>query len=147
MFVPRFLRVDNLFPTPLTREAIRPVVAEAMERLHENTFPEYGGALISPAEATEYALRELHLVLINGDYLLGYSKGGEWFTRQTSLIEEVLIRVGEGGTSLEHVFEAYRLMARLHGAREAFVCPGSESLKRLYAKHGAEETVTTMRIP
>lgn len=147
MFVPRFLRLDGLEPTALTRAEMAPLVRSAMVRYIDMVSAEYGNDLLSLDELVETSLRDHHLVLINGDYLLAYYLGAEWFSKGRVLNEEYLMRIGEGSTSLADVFDTIRVLLTLHGAKEAQLGPkGSPALKRLYARHGAEESVTIMRI-
>lgn len=146
MFVPRYLRLDNMEPTPLTETDIRPIVRTAMVRYIEQVKDEYGQDLLPLDALIETSLRDHHLVLINGEYLLGYYLGSEWFSRGTVLMEEYLMRLEPGSTSLAEVFDTIRVLTKLHGAKEAHLGPKGKALRRLYAKHGAVENVTTMRI-
>jgi hypothetical protein len=147
MTIPQYLRLDHLVPTPLTREEVRPFVWLSMEQYRPTVITEYSGAVRELEDLVETSLQDHHIVLINGEYIFGYYLGAEWFATQETLMEEYLMRISPGSTSLSEVFDVIRLLVRLHGAREAQLGPReSPALKRLYARHGAQETVTTMRI-
>lgn len=145
--IPQYLRLDQLEPTPLSRKTIQPLVCSAMERYVPMVRNEYGASLRSMDDLIETSLNDHNILLINGDYLFAYYLGAEWFSTQDTLMEEYLMRIGEGTMTLTEVFDAIRLMVLLHGAKEAQLGPReSPALKRLYARHGAVETTTTMRI-
>lgn len=146
MFVPRYMRLDNMEPTTLSADDIRPYVHAAVVRYTEQMKGEYGDYLLGIDEAVETSLRDHHIVLINGEYLFAYYLSSEWFSTGKVLMEDYLMRVAPGETTLSHVFDILRVLTKLHGAREAQLGPGSKPLKRLYAIHGAEESLTIMRV-
>lgn len=149
MFIPQYLRLDAGTPTPLTREQIEPTVREAMKLYFDIHKADYGQWLLSADEAAEVSLRDHHIVLINSDYLIGYSKASEWYARGYVLTEEYLLRVGTGSTRLSEVFGAMKTFALLHGARGCEfgtrAASNKAAIRRLYARHGLTETMTVMR--
>lgn len=147
MVVPRLLRLDDLHPTELSEGDLRPIILKAMQEYHSKFAPEYSGHVLSPEDATELSLREHNILVVNGDYLLAYDLGSEWFATETILYEIYLARIGTGTTSLSDLFDAIRVITKLHDAREAQLSPSTGSaLARLYRRHGAIETTTMMRI-
>lgn len=146
MFVPRYLRLDDMEPTTLSADDIRPYVHAAVVQYTEQLKGEYGDYLLGIDEAVETSLRDHHIVLINGEYLLAYYLTSEWFSTGKVLAEEYLMRVAPGETPLSSVFDTIRVLVKLHGAKEAQLGPGSKALRRLYARHGAEESLTIMRV-
>jgi hypothetical protein len=146
MFVPRYLRLDGMEPTTLSTDEIRPYVHDAMVRYIEMVKDEYGDHLLSLDELVETSLQDHHIVLINGEYLLAYYLTSEWFSTGKVLAEEYLMRMAPGETPLSSVFDTIRVLVKLHGAKEAQLGPGSKALRKLYAKHGAEESLTIMRV-
>lgn len=146
MFVPRYLRLDNMEPTTLSADDIRPYVRDAMVRYIEMVKDEYGEHLLSLDELIETSLQDHYIVLINGEYLLAYYLTSEWFSTGKVLAEEYLMRVAPGETPLSNVFDTIRVLTKLHGAKEAQLGPGNSALRKLYARHGAEESLTIMRV-
>lgn len=149
MLIPQYTKLDDGIPTPLSQEEIRPFVYEAMCRYYAALEDEYGEHLMTPEEATEKSLREHYIVLIEGDYLLGYELGCEWYAKGEVLVEEYLIRIGTGKTPLSKVFELMKALALVHGARGCQVgtraSKNKQAIRKLYAKHGLRETMTVMR--
>lgn len=147
MEVPRLLGLNHMEPTELTEGYLRPIILNAMKEYHSKVASSYGGEVLSPEAATELSLREHNILVVNGDYLLAYDLGSEWFSTELVLYEIYLARIGTGSTSLSELFDAIRVITKLHNAREAQLSPGSATaLERLYRRHGAEATTTLMRI-
>lgn len=149
MYVPKYSSVKNGTPQALTSEQIKPFVYQAMTIYQSLLKDDFGDALISVEEATEVALREHYLVLLNDEYLIGYSVGREWYSTEPSLVEEYIIRVGEGKTSLKEVFELLKVLSLMHGARGCLVgtrAPKNKrAIRKLYERYGLTETMTIMR--
>lgn len=149
MFIPRFCRVDNGTPSHLTRTEIKPFVLEAMAEYHALLEDDYGEHLLSVEQAAEHTLREHNIVLINGEYLLGYSEGSEWYARGTVLTEEYLIRIAPGKTQLKEVVETFKALTLIHGARGCQLgtraSPNKEAIRRLYQRAGLTEVMSIMR--
>lgn len=149
MFVPKYSEVKNGTPSPLTPEQIKPFIHKAMTIYQSLLKDDFGDSLISVEEAVEIALKEHYLVLINGEYLVGYTVGNQWYSTASSLVEEYTIRVGEGKTSLQEVFDVLRALTLMHGARECLVgtrAPKNKrAIRKLYERYGLTETMTIMR--
>ena len=148
--VPRYVRLDDGVPTRMTEEEVKPIVLAAMTYYADALKSEYGEFIVSPEEATERSLKEHNIVLINGEYLLAYILGTEWYARGCVLSEEYLIRVRKGPTTLSDVFSVMKALALIHGARGCQIgtraAKNKEAIRRLYQRHGSTETMTVMRI-
>lgn len=149
MFVPRYSRIDEGKLTCITTEELTPFLTKAFQIYTDNLREEYGEHLLSVDEAIQKSLAEHYIVLINGEYLLGYTVGSEWYSKGILINEEYLIRVNEGSTSLEDVFDVLGVLTLVHkavgyqvGTRAA---KNKKAIRRLYSRYGLKEVMTVMR--
>ncbi|WP_067516893.1 hypothetical protein [Endozoicomonas ascidiicola] len=145
----RFIRFDESELTYVTGEQMEPYILKGMEEYERRLKSEYGDALLSPEEATEVTLRDHHIVLINGQYLLGYSIGSEFFSKAHVIQEEFLIRVAPGDASLCDVLWIFSLLKHLHKVDHCYVgtraAHNQAAIRRLYSRYGGKELLTIMR--
>lgn len=143
----RFLEQEHTY---LTANQMRPYVVKAMTLYKDILRERYGDNLLSIQEATENALVQLHIVLIEDEYLLGYFIGHEFCSHAPIMQEEFLIRIQSGDVGLPQVFDVIRLLKKCHNVEECrlgTMAPGNQrAIQHLYKKHGAEPVLTIMRI-
>lgn len=144
-----FTRYDNLELSYMTREQVKPYVLRGMKEYERRLKAEYGESLLTPAEATEVALSDFNIVLINGQYLLGYSIGSEFFSRENVIQEEFLIRITAGDSDLIDVLNIITLLKERHTVSHCYVgtraARNQAAIRRLYNRYGGKELLTIMR--
>lgn len=149
MFIPRYSRIDEGKLTCLTQEELTPFLTTAFQIYTENLKDEYGEHLLSVDEAIKKSLSEHNLILINGEYLLGYTLGSEWYSKGLIINEEFLIRINEGSTTLEDVFDVLKVLVLVHKAVSFQVgtraAKNKAAIRRLYSRFGLKEVMTVMR--
>ena len=110
MSPPQFVRIDNLTITPSNKEEFIPLLYQVGVSYYLENLEEHGASLVTPEEGLAISLREHSYALINGEYLLAYELGRQWFCKKPILLEVFIRRVSQGDTSLREVFEAIRVL-------------------------------------
>jgi len=147
--VSRFLRFEQGEISYLSPEEIEPFVLKAMKKYERRLQPDYGRDLLSPEEATEVALKEQHIVLIEDDYLLGFTFGSEFFSKGKVIQEAFLMRIGTGHSSLLTVLSSIKVLKTIYKVAHCYVgtraATNQSALRRLYRRYGGQELLTVMR--